>query len=69
MSGFELDKSTVANISSLVIVLGAIAYFLIYPNAEFPKLFENMIMLIMGYLFTVTGVTLGMRMLQREKSQ
>jgi len=61
MSGQELyiDKLTVANVMAAVIIIAYLGFLFVYPNIQTPEMLKNIVNIVIGYLFTSAGFTVG----------
>ena len=61
MSVWSLDKATLVNIVSTVIVLAYVGFMLVYPDKTVPAGLVALANIAIGYIFTTAGITLALK--------
>lgn len=56
-----LDKSVITNIISFLVIMSYLAYIFIYPDRPVPEELKTIGNIVIGYLFTTAGISLGAR--------
>lgn len=64
-----MDKTTATMLTAMFIIGAYIIFVLIYPTIEIPDLFRTMVDMALAFLFTTSGVIIGIKIVSNGQRQ